>query len=126
MKQDFKTFEDYLNEQNVTDKEWGMLRESLTSELTPQLESKIDLAIDEFMSNYTDANGVIDIERFNEELTNEGILGSIIGGLTGFALGSTVGKIVARALGVQSGLLYDLLTSRLVGAAVGAALGNRI
>ena len=46
MKQDFKTFEDYLNEQNVTDKEWGMLRESLTSELTPQLESKIDLAID--------------------------------------------------------------------------------
>jgi uncharacterized membrane protein YeaQ/YmgE (transglycosylase-associated protein family) len=126
MKQDFKTFEEYLKEQNVTEKEWGMLRESLTSELTPELEGKIDLAIDEFMSNYTNSLGIIDIEKFNEELTNEGLLGSIIGGLSGFALGSTVGKIVAKALGVQSGLLYDLLTSRLVGAAVGAALGNRI
>ena len=121
-----KTFLEYLSEQNVTNQEWDMLQESLTSELTPELEEKINIAIDEFMSNYEDQNGLIDINRFNDELTNEGLIGSIVGGLTGFALGNTIGKIVARALGVQSGLFYDLLTSRLVGAAVGASLGKRI
>jgi hypothetical protein len=121
-----KTFNEYLAEQNVTVNEFDMLKESLTSELTPELEEKIGRAIDEFMTNYSDENGVLQIGKFNEELTNEGLLGSLLGGLTGFALGNTIGKVVARALGVQSGLLYDLLTSRLVGAAVGSSLGTRI
>lgn len=66
------------------------------------------------------------LERLEQELTNEGFIGSILGGLTGFALGQSVGKIVANALGVEKGVLYDLFTSRLVGAAIGYHLGKRI
>lgn len=66
------------------------------------------------------------LEQLEQELTNEGFIGSILGGLTGFALGQSVGKIVANALGVEKGVLYDLFTSRLVGAAIGYHLGKRI
>ena len=81
-------------------------------------------AIKEFCSPYLDKNK--NIKEFNEELTNEGFLGSILGGLTRFALGSSIGKIIANVLGIERGVIYDLLTSRLVGAALGAALGKRI
>ena len=66
------------------------------------------------------------LEQLEQELTNEGFIGSILGGLTGFALGQSVGKIVANALGVEKGLLYDLFTSRLIGAAIGYHLGKKI
>lgn len=121
-----KTFEQYLTEQQVTEKDMQLLQESLVSEWTPELEAKVEAALEEFVASYKMEDGSYDFERFNEELTNEGLLGSIIGGLTGFALGSTIGKTVCKVLGIQSGLMYDLLTSRLVGAALGAALGKRI
>ena len=121
-----KTFAEYLDEQVVTAKDLQVLSESLVSEWTPELEAKVDAALEEFTATYMNEDGTYNIEKFNDELTNEGLLGSIIGGLTGFALGSTIGKTVAKVLGVQSGVLYDLLTSRLVGAALGATLGNRI
>lgn len=101
---DKSLFEQYMNEE----------------ELTVEVEEKIDLAVDNFLNQYSD------VKEFNELITNEGFLGSIIGGLTGFALGKTMGKIVAKVLGVEKGILYDMLTSRLVGAALGAAIGNRI
>lgn len=121
-----KTFIDYLNEQNVTEADIQAINESLTQEWTPELEAKIDEAVDAFLEDYKLEDGTYDIEAFNEEITNEGVLGSIIGGLTGFALGKSIGKIVAKVLGIQKGLFYDLLTSRLVGAALGAAMGKRI
>jgi hypothetical protein len=121
-----KTFEQYLLEQQITEQDMQLLQESLVSEWTPELEAKVEAALEEFVSSYKLEDGSYDFERFNEELTNEGLLGSIIGGLTGFALGSTIGKTVCKVLGIQSGLMYDLLTSRLVGAALGAALGKRI
>lgn len=121
-----KTFTDYLNEQNVTEADIQAINESLNQEWTPELEAKIDEAVEAFLADYRLEDGTYDIEAFNEEVTNEGILGSIIGGLTGFALGKSVGKIVAKVLGIEKGLFYDLLTSRLVGAALGAAMGKRI
>lgn len=121
-----KTFNDYLSDQQVTEADINAINESLTQEWTPELEAKIDEAVEAFLADYLNEDGSYDLERFNEEVTNEGVLGSIIGGLTGFALGKSVGKIVAKVLGIQKGVFYDLLTSRLVGAALGAALGKKL
>lgn len=121
-----KTFLTYLEEQNVTEADLQAINESLEQEWTPELEAKIDEAVDAFLADYVNEDGSYDLERFNNEVTNEGVLGSIIGGLTGFALGKSVGKIVAKVLGIQKGVFYDLLTSRLVGAALGAALGKKL
>ena len=121
-----KTFVEYLNEQNISEEDLRILNEGLQSEWTDELEAKVDEAIDAFVSEYMLEDGTYDIDRFNDEMTNEGILGSIIGGLTGFALGKSVGKLIAKVLGVEKGVLYDLLTSRLVGAALGASLGKRV
>jgi len=120
-----KTFLEYLKEQNITVEEMKILNEGLQSEWSDELESKVDEAIEDFVSEYKLEDGSYDIDRFNEEMTNEGILGSILGGLTGFALGKSVGKVIARVLGINKGILYDLLTSRLVGAALGAAIGKK-
>lgn len=121
-----KTFLEYLKEQNISEQELSVLYEGLQSEWSDELEAKVDEAIEEFVSEYRLNNGSYDIDRFNEEMTNEGLLGSLLGGLTGFALGKSVGKVIAKVLGIEKGVLYDLLTSRLVGAALGASLGKRI
>lgn len=121
-----KTFLDYITEQNITETELQILNESLQTEWNDELEAKVDAAIEEFMTTYKNEDGSYNIQAFNEELTNEGILGSIFGGLAGFALGKTVGKTVANILGIRDGIMYEMLTSRLVGAALGAALGKRI
>jgi len=120
-----KTFNKYLVEEKITENDMEVLKENLQSEWTPELESKIDAAIEEFCKTYQNEDGTYDLDKLNEEITNEGLLGSIIGGLTGFALGKSVGKLLARVLGIQKGILFDLLTSRLVGAALGASLGKR-
>lgn len=122
--EDIKTFKEYLVEQEITESDMAILTEGLQEEWTPELEEKVDAALDEFVSEYSDSEGNIDINRFNDDLTNEGLLGSIFGGLAGFALGKSVGKMVAKVLGIEKGVFYDLLTSRLVGAALGAALGK--
>ena len=96
-----KTFVKYLEENQVTEREIVLLNEGLQQEWTSELE------------------------RFNDEMTNEGLFGSIIGGLTGFALGKSMGKMIAKVLGIDKGVLYDLLTSRLVGTALGATIGKR-
>lgn len=121
-----KTFNTYLLEQTVTEKQLQIITEGLQEEWTPELEAKVDAALEAFANEYQNPDGTYDIERFNEEITNEGFFGSIIGGLTGFALGKSVGKMVAKVLGIEKGIFYDLLTSRLVGAALGASLGSRI
>ena len=122
--EDIKTFKEYLVEQKITESDMTILTEGLQEEGTPELEEKVDAALDEFISEYSNEEGSIDINRFNEDLTNEGLLGSIFGGLAGFALGKSVGKMIAKVLGIERGVFYDLLTSRLVGAALGAALGK--
>jgi len=120
-----KTFKEYLIESGTfSEMEIQLLNENLKTELTEEEEAKIDKAIKEFVSEYLEKNK--GIKEFNEELTNEGFLGTILGGLTGFALGSSIGKIIANVLGIQKGVVYDLLTSRLVGAALGAAIGKRV
>jgi hypothetical protein len=121
-----KTFLDYIKEETLTEKELSILTESLQTEWTDELEEKVDAALIEFSLTYKLSDGSYDIQRFNEELTNEGILGSIFGGLAGFALGKTVGKTIANILGIRDGIMYEMLTSRLVGAALGSALGSRI
>jgi len=121
-----KTFIDYIKEQDVTDNEFAILTESLQTEWTDELEAKVDAAIAEFTSTYKNEDGTYNVESFNNELTNEGVLGSIFGGLAGFALGKTVGKTIANILGITSGVMYDMLTSRLVGAALGASLGKKL
>ena len=121
-----KTFLDYITEQNVTEKELQVLNESLQTEWTEELEAKVDAALEEFSKTYKNEDGTYNIQAFNEEITNEGFLGTILGGLTGFALGKSIGKVIANVLGINSGVLFDLLTSRLVGAALGSALGSRI
>jgi len=120
-----KTFKEYLLESGTfSEVELHMMNENLKSELTEDEEKKVDEAVRKFVTEYLDKNK--GAKEFNEELTNEGMLGSILGGLTGFALGSTIGKIIANVLGIQQGVVYDLLTSRLVGAALGASLGKRM
>ena len=120
-----KTFKEYLIESGTfSEGELHMMNENLKSELTEEEEAKIDEAVKKFVAEYLEKNK--GVKEFNEELTNEGMLGSILGGLTGFALGSSVGKIIANVLGIERGVVYDLLTSRLVGAALGASLGKRL
>lgn len=121
-----KTFNTYLIENAVTEQDMKLINEGLQEEWTPELEAKIDAALESFVLEYRNEDGSYDIERLNEEITNEGFFGSIIGGLTGFALGKSVGKMVAKVLGIEKGIFYDLLTSRLVGAALGASLGKKI
>jgi hypothetical protein len=119
-----KTFIEHLQENINPD--ITALNEALQEEWSPELEKQVDMAIAEWLKQYTDESGKINLEKFNEEVTNEGFLGSVLGGLTGFALGSTVGKIIANVLGIERGVVFDLLTSRLVGAALGAVLGKRL
>ncbi len=121
-----KTFNEYLVEAQITDTDMKLLQEGLESEWTPELEKKVDAALEEFVQQYQNEDGSFDLDRLEEDIVNEGLLGSIIGGLTGFALGKSMGKMVAKVLGIQKGIFYDLLTSRLVGAALGAAMGKRI
>ena len=121
-----KSFNDYLVEQQITETDMQLLQEGLQSEWTPELEEKVDQALEEFVRQYyNEKTGAFDLDRLEEDIVNEGLLGSIIGGLTGFALGKSVGKMIAKVLGIQKGIFYDLLTSRLVGAALGAAFGKR-
>ena len=117
-----KTFNKYLLENTITENDMKLVNEGLQEEWTPELEAKIDEALALFEAEYKKEDGTYDLERLNEEMTNEGLLGSIIGGLTGFALGKSVGKMVAKVLGIEKGIFYDLLTSRLVGAALGLSL----
>jgi len=120
-----KTFKEYLVESGTfSEVELQMLNENLKTELTEDEEKKVDEAVRKFVAEYLEKNK--GAKEFNEEITNEGMLGSVLGGLTGFALGSSVGKILAEVLGIRGGVLYDLMTSRLVGAALGAALGKRL
>ena len=121
-----KTFNTYLVENAVTEQDIKLINEGLQEEWTPELEAKIDAALESFALEYKNEDGTFDIERLNEEITNEGFFGSIIGGLTGFALGKSVGKMIARVLGIEKGIFYDLLTSRLVGTALGASIGKRV
>tara|TARA_B100001287_G_scaffold265062_1_gene257571 strand:- start:812 stop:1180 length:369 start_codon:yes stop_codon:yes gene_type:complete len=120
-----KTFVEYLEQNKVTENEMALLNEGLQQEWTPELEEKVDLAVDQFLNEYRNDAGELDIEKFNSDVTNEGLFGSIVGGLTGFALGKSMGKMIAKVLGVNKGILYDLLTSRLVGTAIGATIGKR-
>jgi hypothetical protein len=119
-----KTFLELINEQDISSEEIILLQESLQSEWNEELESKVDSALEEFVLQYGKEDGTFDFDRFNEEITNEGFLGSIMGGLTGFALGKTIGKTIAKVLGIEKGIFYNLLTSRLVGAGLGAAIGK--
>jgi hypothetical protein len=121
-----KTFLDYMSEANATDQELTILQESLQTEWTPELEEKVDAALEEFVSEYRNEDGTFDMDRFDGEITNEGLFGSIFGGLTGFALGKTIGKTIAKVLGIEKGVFYNMLTSRLVGAALGAAIGKAL
>jgi hypothetical protein len=121
-----KTFNTYLLENSATENEMKLINEGLQEEWTPELEAKIDAALEAFALEYQNTDGTYNIDKLNEEITNEGFFGSIIGGLTGFALGKSVGKMIAKVLGIERGIFFDLLTSRLVGAALGASLGNRI
>lgn len=121
-----RTFNEYLLEQQITETDMQLLQEGLQSEWTPELEEKVDLALEQFVTQYlNEETGTYDLDRLEEDLVEEGLLGSIIGGLTGFALGKSVGKMIAKVLGIEKGIFYDLLTSRLVGAALGAAMGKR-
>lgn len=109
--------------------EYDSLNEEFTSSeqfelITEDEQFLIDNAITKFEELYlNEGKNIRDLEN---DIINEGLLGSIFGGLTGFALGKSVGKVVANALGVKSGVLYDMLTSRLVSAALGVALGKKI
>jgi hypothetical protein len=119
-----KTFIDYIKEENISNTDLQVLQESLNSEWTPELEGKVDAALESFVKEYRNPDGSYDVEKLNNQLTNEGLLGSIFGGLTGFALGKTIGKTVAKILGIEKGVMYDMLTSRLVGAALGSVIGK--
>ena len=121
-----KTFNDYLLENEISEKDYELLKEGLQEEWTPELEAQIDAALDLFEAEYMREDGTYDLDRLNEEITNEGLLGSIIGGLAGFALGKSIGTMIARVLGIERGIFYDLLTSRLVGTALGASIGKRV
>lgn len=122
-----RTFNEYLVEQEITETDMQLLQEGLQQEWTPELEEKVDHAIESFVKQYqNEETNSFDLDRLEEDLVEEGLLGSILGGLGGFALGKSVGKVIAKVLGIQKGIFYDLLTSRLVGAALGAAMGKRI
>ena len=124
---DTKTFNQYLVETHLTESDMTLLKESLQTEWTPELEEKVDHAVEQFVQQYrNEKTDAFDLDRLEEDLVEEGLLGSIIGGLGGFALGKSVGKVIAKVLGIQKGVFYDLLTSRLVGAALGAVMGKRM
>ena len=74
-----KTFIEYLEENKVTQIEMQLLTEGFQEEWTPELKEKVDQAVDAFLNEYRDEDGNLDIDRFNEEMTNEGLLGSIVG-----------------------------------------------
>jgi len=122
-----KTFEEFLIKEGVNSEEISILKESLQTEWTPELEYKVDIALEEFVKQYQNADGSFDLEKLDNEMTNEGMMGTIFGGLAGFALGKSVGKTIAKVLGLkEKGTMYKMLTSRLVGAALGAALGSKL
>ena len=123
---DTKTFNEYLVEQSITETDMQLLQEGLQTDWTPELEAKVDYALEQFVNQYQNEDGTFELERLEEAFVNEGLLGSIFGGLAGFALGKSVGKVIAKVLGIQKGVFYDLLTSRLVGAALGAVMGKRM
>jgi len=120
---DFKTFSEYLDNLKI------IIDESKKSE--EELNRIFDKKFDELCEKLR----LMDLESLSEEeleklvqenLIEEGVLGTIIGGLAGFALGKWIGKKVAKVLGVEKGILYDLFTSRLVGTAIGASIGKKI
>ena len=51
-----KTFVKYLEENQVTEKEIQLLNEGLQQEWTPELEAKVDEAVDSFLNEYRDEN----------------------------------------------------------------------
>mgnify|MGYP003672076950 CR=1 FL=1 len=112
------TFQEYLDSKDPKQLA-EFLSESIDYQLTESEEAQIDDAVAIFLAEGKS------IEDFEEEMTNEGLFGSIMGGLTGAALGKGIGRTIAKVLGIQKGVLYDLLTSRLVGAALGAAIGKK-
>ena len=59
-----KTFIDYLNEQEVTEADINSINESLNQEWTPELESKIDEAVEEFLKDYRLEDGSYDVNAF--------------------------------------------------------------
>lgn len=112
-----QTFKEFIGE-----KEDYLDLETVMNEAVDQ--NAIDEAVSAFIMKAQEEGYTL--KQLEQELTNEGFIGSIFGGLAGFALGQSVGKIVANALGVEKGLLYDLFTSRLIGAAIGYHLGKKI
>ena len=58
-----KTFEQFLIEEGVNNKEITLLKESLQSEWTPELEYKVDIALEEFVKQYQNEDGSWDLER---------------------------------------------------------------
>lgn len=112
-----QTFKEFIGEKEDFQDLEAVMNESVD-------QNAIDEAVSAFFKKAQEEGYTL--EQLEQELTNEGVIGSILGGLTGFALGQGVGRIVARALGVEKGLLFDLFTSRLVGAAIGFHLGKRI
>ena len=47
-----KTFVEYLEENKVTPKELELLNEGLQQEWTPELEEKVDQAVDQFLNEF--------------------------------------------------------------------------
>ena len=122
-----KTFEEFLIKEGVNNEEISILKESLQTKWTPELEYKVDIALEEFIKQYQNDDGSWNMELLDNEMTNEGVMGTIFGGLAGFALGKSVGKAIAKVLGLkEKGTMYKMLTSRVVGAALGAVLGSKL
>ena len=122
-----KTFEQFLLKEGVNSGEIMILKESLETKWTPELEYKVDIALEEFVKQYQSEDGTFDLEKLDNQMTNEGLMATIFGGLAGFALGKSVGKTIGKILGLkEKGAMYRMLTSRIVGAALGAALGSKL
>jgi hypothetical protein len=114
---DMQTFNEFIGEAYDPNEIEALLNENVD-------QNMIDEALAAFIKKANEEGYTI--QQLQEELANEGFIGSILGGLTGFALGQAVGRMVANALGVEKGLLFDLMTSRVIGAAIGYHLGKRI
>ena len=71
---DTKTFNEYLVEQKVTDTDMQLLKESLQEEWTPELEAKVDAALEEFVRQFKNEDGSFDLDRLEEGIINEGLL----------------------------------------------------
>ena len=65
MSKTIKTFNQYLVEQHITNEELSILNEGLQQEWTPELEAKVDAALDQFVAEYADENGNFNINSFN-------------------------------------------------------------